>query len=230
MTAPRVRQAHPDWTGTRGTSILTLSKPPFPPGNSIEDSPDPLLQFHMFFYRDAQFHRIGVSTSTFFPFLSYLRLGSKLPLHGLILFIPQLRRALRVGVNHAKNPQYTPNGFVNKSRPDTADNTVSREPNFYHEGKASDYHQPRVLCQKVMTSKARENLHLNTARVLNCTGLIRSMRNAVYDLLPEKKFDMLEVQEASKNAEMAGKSQKFRHSANTDVSMGTVPSVPIYNV
>lgn len=27
----------------------------------IEDSPDPLLQFRMFFYRDAQFHRIGVN-------------------------------------------------------------------------------------------------------------------------------------------------------------------------
>lgn len=27
----------------------------------IEDSPDPLLQFRMFFYRDAQYHRIGVN-------------------------------------------------------------------------------------------------------------------------------------------------------------------------
>jgi catalase len=27
----------------------------------IEDSPDPLLQFRMFFYRDAQFHRIGTN-------------------------------------------------------------------------------------------------------------------------------------------------------------------------
>ena len=27
----------------------------------IEDSPDPLLQFRMFFYRDAQYHRVGVN-------------------------------------------------------------------------------------------------------------------------------------------------------------------------
>jgi catalase len=27
----------------------------------IEDSPDPLLQFRMFFYRDAQYHRIGIN-------------------------------------------------------------------------------------------------------------------------------------------------------------------------
>ena len=34
----------------------------FSPGSmvpGIEDSPDPLLQFRMFFYRDAQYHRIG---------------------------------------------------------------------------------------------------------------------------------------------------------------------------
>lgn len=36
----------------------------FSPGSmvpGIEDSPDPLLQFRMFFYRDAQYHRIGVN-------------------------------------------------------------------------------------------------------------------------------------------------------------------------
>ncbi|KAM0339439.1 hypothetical protein ACHAPQ_001699 [Fusarium lateritium] len=36
----------------------------FSPGSmvpGIEDSPDPLLQFRMFFYRDAQSHRIGVN-------------------------------------------------------------------------------------------------------------------------------------------------------------------------
>jgi len=27
----------------------------------VEDSPDMLLQFRMFFYRDAQYHRIGVN-------------------------------------------------------------------------------------------------------------------------------------------------------------------------
>jgi catalase len=36
----------------------------FSPGSmvpGIEDSPDALLQFRMFFYRDAQYHRIGVN-------------------------------------------------------------------------------------------------------------------------------------------------------------------------
>jgi len=49
----------------------------FSPGSmvpGIEDSPDPLLQFRMFFYRDAQYHRIGVNLhqvpGTPSPFLS----------------------------------------------------------------------------------------------------------------------------------------------------------------
>jgi catalase len=36
----------------------------FSPGSmvpGIEDSPDPLLQFRTFFYRDAQLHRVGVN-------------------------------------------------------------------------------------------------------------------------------------------------------------------------
>lgn len=36
----------------------------FSPGSmvpGIEDSPDPLLNFRMFFYRDAQYHRLGVN-------------------------------------------------------------------------------------------------------------------------------------------------------------------------
>lgn len=54
---------------------LTLNKNPenfhrdveqaaFSPGSmvpGIEDSPDALLQFRMFFYRDAQYHRIGIN-------------------------------------------------------------------------------------------------------------------------------------------------------------------------
>ena len=36
----------------------------FSPGSmvpGVEESPDPLLQFRMFFYRDAQYHRVGVN-------------------------------------------------------------------------------------------------------------------------------------------------------------------------
>jgi hypothetical protein len=50
-----------------------------------------------------------------------------------------------------------------------------------------------------------------------------------YNLLPEKKFDILGVQEVSEGAETARKGSKHLASANTDVLMGAVPSVAIYN-
>lgn len=43
----------------RDVEQAAFSPGSMPPG--IEDSPDPLLQFRMFFYRDAQYHRIGVN-------------------------------------------------------------------------------------------------------------------------------------------------------------------------
>ncbi|PCG88389.1 Catalase, mono-functional, heme-containing [Penicillium occitanis (nom. inval.)] len=217
----------------------------FSPGSmvpGIEDSPDPLLQFRMFFYRDAQYHRIGVNLHQVpvnCPFMasSYSSLNFDGP--------------LRVDANHAKNPQYAPNSFVNKFRPDTAeapyqvaDRNVSRKSHFYHEGKASEYDQPRVLYQKVMTQQAREHLHANTARLLKLVDypqiqlkylaqLYRidpAYAEGVYNLLPEKEFDIAKVQAAAEGAEFAGKGQKFRPSADTDILMGSVPSVPVYNV
>jgi len=65
----------------------------------IEDSPDTLLQFRMFFYRDAQYHRIGVNLhqvpgmySTLQILCSQLTTSSQLPVHGILLLPAQLRR------------------------------------------------------------------------------------------------------------------------------------------
>ncbi len=137
----------------------------FSPGSmvpGIEESPDPLLQFRMFFYRDAQYHRIGVNLHQVpvnCPFMtqSYSSLNFDGP--------------MRVDANHANNKQITPNryisrsiqgcrnsrltpanSFVHKFRPDVAeapytvsDNTVSRKSHYYHEGKISEYTQAREL-------------------------------------------------------------------------------------
>jgi catalase len=71
----------------------------FSPGSmvpGIEDSPDPLLQFRMFFYRDAQYHRIGVNLHQIpvnCPFMS----GSLSSLN----FDGQMR----VDANHGGKPQ-----------------------------------------------------------------------------------------------------------------------------
>ncbi|KAI1828784.1 hypothetical protein CBS147337_10411 [Penicillium roqueforti] len=79
---------------------------------------------------------------------------------------------MRVDANHAGNPQYAPNSFGNKFRPDTAeapyqlaDNTVSRK-SFLARGSPSEYEQSRALYEKVMNGEARDHLHFNTASAL----------------------------------------------------------------
>lgn len=139
----------------------------FSPGSlvpGIEDSPDALLQFRMFFYRDAQYHRIGVNLHQIpvnCPFMAQSM--SSLNFDG----------TLRVDANHAGNPQYAPNSFVHKFRPDVAeapyavsDNVMSRKSHYYHEGKMSEYDQPRELWTRVMSEQAKKNTISNTAKML----------------------------------------------------------------
>jgi catalase len=109
----------------------------------IEDSPDPLLQFRMFVYRDAQYHRVGVNlnqVSVDCPFTPGL--------------FPSLNfdGPLRVAANRAGNPQHAPNPHKHTFRPDmagqpyaVANNMVSRKSHYYHEGKLSKYDQARKL-------------------------------------------------------------------------------------
>ncbi|KAH7308313.1 putative vegetative catalase [Rhexocercosporidium sp. MPI-PUGE-AT-0058] len=189
----------------------------FSPGSmvpGIEDSPDPLLQFRMFFYRDAQYHRIG-------------------------------------------NPQYVPNSFKHKFRPDTAespyivsDNIVSRKSHFHHEGKLSEYDQARELYTRVMTDSQRHNLHTNTAELLRRVdskvikvGYLAQLWNidpdyarAIYDLLPEvaksgaEGFEFVDVQNKAKGAELAGKEAKFRPSMPQERLVGFAPEIGVYNL
>ena len=222
----------------------------FSPGSmvpGIEDSPDPLLQFRMFFYRDAQFHRIGVNLHQIpvnCPFMA----GSFSSLN----FDGQLRN----DANHALNPQYVPNSFKNKFRPDVAeapyavaDNIVSRKSHFYYEGKLSDYDQARELYKKVMTDSQRHNLHYNTANMLRFVGFkvikvgyLAQLWNidpdyarAIFDMLPESAktgdegFSFVDVQNKAKGAELAGKEGKFRPSNPNEKLVGFVPGMPIYN-
>ncbi|PYH33878.1 catalase [Aspergillus neoniger CBS 115656] len=217
----------------------------FSPGSmvpGIEDSPDPLLQFRMFFYRDAQYHRIGINLHQVpvnCPFMasSY----SSLNFDG----------QMRVDANHGMNPQYVPNSFVNKFRPDIAeapyqlaDNNVGRKSHFYHEGKPSEYDQPRALYKQVMDERARKQLHDNTARLLRLVEypliqikylaqlyrIAPEYAKGVYDLLPEKPFAFSEVEQRAGGAEAAMKEPKFRPCAPTDKLVGTCPMQPVYNV
>ncbi|SCV25425.1 related to CTA1-catalase A, peroxisomal [Fusarium fujikuroi] len=55
------KQADPDKLGFDPFDVTKAAFSPSSMVPGIEDSPDPLLQFHVFFYRDAQYRRIGVN-------------------------------------------------------------------------------------------------------------------------------------------------------------------------
>ncbi|CAG8184445.1 unnamed protein product [Penicillium nalgiovense] len=232
----------------------------FPPGSmvpGIEDSQDPLLQFRIFFYRDAQLHRIGVNWHQIPGEIHILR-------KDVILMFPPVNcpfmassyaslnfdGQMRADANHAGNPQYAPNSFANKFRPDTAevpyqlaDSIVSRKSHFWHEGSPSEYEQSQALYEKVMNVEAREHLHFNTASALKkvnypliqlkyLTQLLRishQYAKAVYNLLPEKSFGFEEVGKMFKGAEKIGEEEKFCPSAQTDKLVVKCPAAKVYN-
>jgi len=216
----------------------------FSPGSmvpGIEDSPDPLLQFRMFFYRDAQYHRIGVNLHQIpvncpFMAMSYSSLNFDGP--------------MRVDANHAFNKQYAPNSFAHKFRPDAAeapyavnDNVVSRKSHFWHEGKQNEYEQATALWTKVMNDEQRTNTCSNTAKYLSKVqypqiqkkylaqihNIAPDYSQGVYDLLLTKEFGFSEVQELAKTAQEWYKEKKFRPS-NGEKLVGYAPPMGIYNV
>ncbi|EGY21639.1 catalase [Verticillium dahliae VdLs.17] len=196
----------------------------FSPGSmvpGIEDAPDPLLQFRMFFYRDAQYHRIGVNLHQIpvnCPFMAQ----SYAPLN--------FDGALRADANHAGNKQYAPNSFAHKFRPDAAeapyavgDSIVSRRSHFWHEGKRNDYDQATALWTRVMSPQARQNTCHNTAKYL---GLVQypeiqakylaqlynispDYAQGVFDRLREHAFSMDEVKAKAEDAHTWYREKKF---------------------
>jgi len=218
----------------------------FSPGSmvpGIEDSPDPLLQFRMFFYRDAQYHRIGVNLHQVpvnCPFMS----GSLSSLN--------FDGAMRIDGNHSGNKQYAPNSFAHKFRPDVAeapykvsDNVVSRKSHYYHEGKISEYTQARDLYTRVMSEQAKKNLHSNTAKLLskvNFPVITKKYLAQIYNIAPEysrgvydlttmkfDRFEFKEVEEMSKEAMTWYKTPKLQPSEGGNL-VGYAPAGPFYHV
>ncbi|KAH8200962.1 hypothetical protein TruAng_004900 [Truncatella angustata] len=215
----------------------------FSPGSmvpGIGDSPDALLQFRMFFYRDAQYHRMG-STN----------------LHQIPVNCPFMAQSyssinfdgnMRSDANHAGNPQYNPNSQTYKFRPDTAeapmqvsDSIMSRKSHYWHEGKDNDYDQARELWARVMSVKEKTNTCYNTGKFLNLCNvpLIQKKYLAqIYRIAPEysqgvyeqlkKDFDFTEVVELSRGCEKWYKEEKF--SPTGEMLTGYAPQVPVYNV
>lgn len=214
----------------------------FSPGSmvpGIEDSPDPLLQFRMFFYRDAQYHRLGVNLHQIpvnCPFMaqSFASLNFDGP--------------MRTDANHAGNKQYAPNSFAYKFRPDTAeapyvvnDNIVSRKSHYWHEGKKNEYDQARQLFTSTMSEGERHNTMHNIGKYLNVCkyaeiqkkylaqqfNISPALAQGVYTLLKDPKFQMQEVEKLAETAQEWYKEKKFMPST-TEKLVGKVPSMPVY--
>lgn len=214
----------------------------FSPGSmvpGIEDSPDMLLQFRTFFYRDAQYHRLGVNLHQVpvnCPFMtqSYSSINFDGP--------------LRADANTGGNSHYVPNSFDNRFRPDTAEapyqvaNAVASRQGHYSEGTTEEYEQAKGLYRDVMCLKQRADLHSNTAGVLKlvdsemiqinylsqCYCIDSEYAKAIYDLLPEKKFDFQRVVLASRTAPSRGKEMKFMPFSEHHRLVGGKPSLPTY--
>lgn len=157
---------------------------------------------------------------------------------------------LRTDANHAGNKQYAPNSFAHKFRPDTAeapytvaDATVSRKSHFAHEGKPSEYDQARDLYTRVMTDVQRQHTHQNTANMLRYVkfpdiqskylaqifNIAPEYARGVFELLPEKKFAFVEVEERAKGAETWYKEPKFRP-GQSERLVGFVPGSAVYGM
>ncbi|KAL2166852.1 hypothetical protein VTG60DRAFT_2087 [Thermothelomyces hinnuleus] len=211
---------------TREFGRLVLNKNPenfhrdveqaaFSPGSmvpGIEDSPDPLLQFRMFFYRDARYHRVGVNLHEVpvnYPFMakSYASLNFDGP--------------MRTDDNHAGNKQYAPNSFDHKFRPDAAeapyavhDSIISSKSHFWHEGKKNNYDQATQLWTRIMTPGQRENTCKNTAKYLRYVKYpeiqkkyLAQLHNippdyakGVFERLSQPQFDLAEVEQLAQDA------------------------------
>ncbi|KAF2751350.1 heme-dependent catalase [Sporormia fimetaria CBS 119925] len=217
----------------------------FSPGSmvpGIEDSPDPLLQFRMFFYRDAQYHRIGVNLHQVpvnCPFMA--KSYSPLAFDG----------NMRVDANHAFNKPYAPNSFAHKFRPDVAeapyqvsDNIMSRKSHYWHEGKKNEYDQARELWTRVMTEKERQNTITNTVNMLKFVkyddikkkylaqqyNIAPDYAKGIYDNLPadRKSFDFEEIPKLAETAHLWYKERKFQPGKG-DRLTGYAPPTSIYN-
>ncbi len=201
----------------------------FSPGSlvpGIEDSPDPLLQFRMFFYRDAQYHRIGVNLH---------QIPVNCPFQAQSFSTLNFDGPMRVDANHAGNKQYSPNSFAHKFRPDaaeapyaTSDNVVSRKSHAWHEGKRNEYDQARELWTRVMTDEARKNTIYNTLKLLRNVSypdiqkkylaqvfnISRDYAEGLYQGLSQPQFSFKDVEEMSETAHIWFKEKKFRPAAN----------------
>ncbi|KAL7748621.1 hypothetical protein RI367_006032 [Sorochytrium milnesiophthora] len=145
----------------------------FAPGNlvpGIEPSPDMLLNFRLFFYRDAQFHRLGVNHHQI-PVNCPFRTRNYNPI--------ARDGAMRTDSNGGVAPHYVPNSFSQHQSQYTAPKpagasaawqpipvpagaTISRQsPSKHANDPDSEWLQVRNLYLNVMSDEDRQHLYTN---------------------------------------------------------------------
>lgn len=189
----------------------------------IEPSPDMLLQWRMFFYRDAQMYRLGSNMHQIpvnCPFMAQS-------------YAPQsYDGVMRTDNNNQDRLNYMPNSYDKPAFSDhatetpyvVADSVVSRQSHHKNEGTDQEYVQARVLYNTVMDDTQRDHLHKNTATCMNA-GVSQTTRTRylaqVYNISPkyvegiisylvDKNVNVDEVKKLSSKAAMMGKSQKYK--------------------
>ena len=189
----------------------------------IQGSPDMLLQWRMFFYRDAQMYRLGSNMHQIpvnCPFMS----GN----HATQSY----DGAMRVDNNNQDRKNYMPNSV---DKPQYSERAVeapfavanpiySRQSHHKNEGTDVEYVQARELYNRVMDDTQRDHLHKNTATCMNA-GVSQPVRTlylaqvwnispdyvkGIYSYLEDKNVDLKEVEQLSKKAAMMGKSEKYK--------------------
>ncbi|CED83116.1 catalase [Phaffia rhodozyma] len=223
----------------------------FSPGSlvpGIEASPDTLLQWRMFFYRDAQYHRLGSANIHQIPV--------NCPFMSKFHSPDNFNGTMRTDGNGSGKPHYFPNSYHStepsaNSTPgfggqayaeipmQVGSNVVSRKSYYRQQGHPSEYNQVRVLYRRVMNDQQRANLHSNTARLLkNADSIVQrnyliqlyavapEYARSVYDAMPADKkghgYSMDEVAEKSETAHLVGLNPQFTM-ADTGASFMGMP-------
>lgn len=215
----------------------------------IEASPDSLLLWRMFFYRDAQYHRLGVNLH---------QVPVNCPFMATSQNSDTVDGAMRIDANNNGKPQYMPNSFHGISAPiakpeatespmQFGSNVLSRNDHFRHRGQPSEYDQVRELWTRVMSSKERENTAMNTAFLLGtaeslvqtrylaqCCAISKDYAQMIYDQLGEKNYSMETIERLSKTAHLVnvevGHSLDAAEKAKTSSFMGmAMPATSAYH-
>ncbi|KAL8729454.1 MAG: hypothetical protein Q9166_004702 [cf. Caloplaca sp. 2 TL-2023] len=182
----------------------------FSPGSmvpGIEDSPDPLLQFRMFFYRDAQYHRIGVNLHQIFAHK----------------FRPD---AAEAPYTVADNVVSRKSHYAHEAKK----SEYAQAAELYK--RVMDDKARKATHSNTAKMLSKVNYPINQKYLAQIYNIAPEYPKAVYDLLPpekKKEFEFSEVEELSKTAHEFYKEAKFRPSEN-DRLVGYAPSASIYNV